>query len=156
MDGKLLALADKKIEQMERYSDITSKLIYEDVDGVGELIDNRQEIITSITGISAEMNQYVSEQSIDRRETLTKVLQSEEIFDLNEELSVLQTKIKTIARIREEINRKDKIAMDRMVKLRNEAYDALKNAAKSKQTINYYSPNSGGSLSNGGKFNTSS
>ena len=66
MDNKLLDLADKKIEQMEHFNDITSKIIYEDIDGVGELIENRQEIITALDGISAEIRQYVSDQSIER------------------------------------------------------------------------------------------
>ena len=71
MNSKLLQLADKKIEQMQHYNEITSRMIYEDIDGVGELIDKRQEIITAMDGISVDMRQYVSEQSIERQEKLS-------------------------------------------------------------------------------------
>lgn len=153
MDDKLLSLADKKIEQMEHFNDITSKIIYEDIDGVGELIENRQEIITALDGISAEMRQYVSEQSIDRQMAINKVLQSEDINNLTGELLELQGKIKVMAELKDEINRNDKKAVDRLKQLRDEAYEGLKNSMKSKQTINYYSPNSGGALLNGSKLN---
>lgn len=155
MDDKLLSLADKKIEQMEHFNDITSKIIYEDIDGVGELVENRQEIITALDGISAEMRQYVSEQSIERQMVINKVLQSEDINNLTGELLELQGKIKIMTKLREEIKRNDKIAVDRLKKLRDEAYEELKKSVKNKQTINYYSPNSGGNLSNGNKLNIS-
>lgn len=155
MDDKLLSLADKKIEQMEHFNDITSKIIYEDIDGVGELIENRQEIITALDGISAEMRQYVSEQSIERQLVINKVLQSEDIYDLNGELLELQGKIKIMAELKAEITRNDKKAVDRLKKLRDEAYEGLKKSMKSKQTINYYSPISGGELLNGSKLNIS-
>ena len=74
MDEKLLRLADAKIEQMRHYNEITSRMIYEDVDGVGDLIDRRQEIITAMDGISVDMRRYVNEQSIERRESINKVL----------------------------------------------------------------------------------
>lgn len=155
MDDKLLSLADKKIGQMEHFNEITSKMIYEDIDGVGELIENRQEIITALDGISAEMRQYVSEQSIDRQAVINKVLQSEDINNLTGELLELQGKIKIMAELKAEINRNDKKAADRLKKLRDEAYEGLKNSVKGKQTINYYSPNSGGDLLNGSKLNIS-
>ncbi len=155
MENTLLSLADKKIEQMERYNEITSKLIYEDIDGVGELLDNRQEIITAIDGISEDMRRYVSEQSIDRQEIINKVLDAHDMKNLSGELLELQSKIKTIAALKEEIHKKDVEAMDRMKKLRDEAYQQLVNSAKNKQTINYYNPNSGGSLTNGSKLNIS-
>ncbi|MCI5751241.1 MAG: hypothetical protein SOU50_09795 [Oscillospiraceae bacterium] len=155
MDNKLLSLADKKIEQMEHFNDITSKIIYEDIDGVGELIENRQEIITALDGISAEMRQYVSEQSIERQTAINKVLQSEDINNLTDELIELQGKIKIMTGLREEIKRNDKAAVDRLKMLRDEAYEGLKKSMKNKQTINYYAPNSGGNLSNGSKLNIS-
>lgn len=155
MDNKLLSLADKKIEQMEHFNDITSKIIYEDIDGVGELIEKRQEIITALDGISAEMRQYVSEQSIERQTAINKVLQSEDINNLTDELIELQGKIKIMTGLREEIKRNDKAAVDRLKMLRDEAYEGLKKSMKNKQTINYYAPNSGGNLSNGSKLNIS-
>ena len=155
MDNKLLSLADKKIEQMEHFNDITSKIIYEDIDGVGELIENRQEIITALDGISAEMRQYVSEQSIERQTAINKVLQSEDINNLTDELIELQGKIKIMTGLREEIKRNDKAAVDRLKMLRDEAYEGLKKSMKNKQTINYYAPNLGGNLSNGSKLNIS-
>lgn len=153
MDEKLLRLADEKIEQMRHYNEITSRMIYEGVDGMGELIDRRQEIITAMDGISVEMRCYVNEQSIDRRETITKVLGSEEISGLTDELIDLQNKIRTIKKLRDEINSKDKKARERIKKLRDEAYEELIRSAKSKQTINYISPNTQGNLTNGVKFN---
>lgn len=155
MDEKLLALADKKIEQMEHYNAITSQMIYEDIDGVGELIEHRQEIITSLDGISAEMKQYVSDQSIERQAVINKVLQSEDINNLNGELLELQGKIKKIAGLKEQIHNNDVAALERMKRLRDEAYEGLIRSAKNKQTINYCAPNSGGAVYNGSKLNTS-
>ena len=102
MDEKLLNLADKKIEQMQRYNDITSQIIYEDIDGVGELIDRRQEIITAMDGISVDMKQYVSEQNMERQNVLNSVLQSREMNDLTGELVELQNKIRTIKKLRDQ------------------------------------------------------
>ena len=155
MDEKLLNLADKKIEQMQRYNDITSQIIYEDIDGVGELINRRQEIITAMDGISVDMKQYVSEQNMERQNVLNSVLQSREMNDLTGELVELQNKIRTIKKLTDEINRNDKLAKDRIRRLRDEAYSELVNSVKSKRTIAYCSPNSGGQLSNGGKLNIS-
>ena len=40
----LLNLVDRKIHEMERYSEITNRMLYEDIDGVGELLAERQSI----------------------------------------------------------------------------------------------------------------
>jgi hypothetical protein len=39
MNKPLISLINKKIEQLERYNEITSRMIYEDIEGVGELIE---------------------------------------------------------------------------------------------------------------------
>ena len=101
------------------------------------------------------MRQYVSEQSIERQTAINKVLQSEDINNLTDELIELQGKIKIMTGLREEIKRNDKAAVDRLKMLRDEAYEVLKKSMKNKQTINYYAPNSGGNLSNGSKLNIS-
>ena len=155
MDEKLLRLADAKIEQMRHYNEITSRMIYEDVDGVGDLIDRRQEIITAMDGISVDMRRYVNEQSIERRESINKVLQSEEIANLTDDLIDLQNKIREIQSLRDEINKNDKLATDRIKTLRDEAYAELIRSAKNKRNIEYLSPNVQGELSKGGKFNIS-
>ena len=67
MDPRILELVDKKIEQMRHFNDITSRIIYEDIDGVEELIERRQEIVTAVDGISMDMRSLINEQSIDRR-----------------------------------------------------------------------------------------
>ncbi len=155
MDEKLLRLADAKIEQLRHYNEITSQMIYEDVDGVGELIDRRQEIITAMDGISVDMRRYVNEQSIERRDSINKVLQSEEITDLTDDLIALQNKIREMQSLRDEIKKSDRIAVDRIKNLRDEAYAELIRSAKNKRNIEYLSPNTQGKLSNGGKLNTS-
>lgn len=153
MNDKLLRLADKKIEQMKHYNEITSQIIYEDIDGVGDLLDRRQEIITAMDGISVDMKQYVSDQTIERQEKLNSVLQSKEINDLTDDLLELQVKIRTISKLKEEIIRNDRLATDRIKKLRDEAHAELVNSAKNKRTIDYCAPNSAAALNKGKKLN---
>jgi len=94
MNKPLISLINKKIEQLERYNEITSRMIYEDIEGVGELIEQRQDIITSLDGVSVEIKKFVSEQSIEHQNTLNKILKFEDITGLTGDLQELQKKIK--------------------------------------------------------------
>ena len=48
---------DDKIHQLEHYNEITSRIITEDsIDGVGDLIEERQQILTNMDGISVAEN----------------------------------------------------------------------------------------------------
>ncbi len=138
----LLNLVDRKLREMERYSEITNRMLYEDIDGVGELIEERQSIITAMDGISVDIKQFISEQSIERQNELNKLMKFEDIDGLNDELLELQEKINRIRELREKIIEDDAAAYSRLGKMRDELREKLEQSAKGKQVINYFSKTS--------------
>lgn len=138
----LLNLVDRKIQEMERYSEITNQMLYEDIDGVGELVDERQKIITSMDGISLDIKQFISEQSMEHQEKINRVMQFKDIDGLNGELLELQEKIKRIKELRDQIVERDKVAYSRLSDMRDEMWEKLEHSAKGKQVINYFSKTS--------------
>lgn len=135
----LLNLVDRKIHEMERYSEITNRMLYEDIDGVGELLAERQSIITALDGISLDIKQYISEQSMEHQDRLNKLMKFEDIGVLNGELLELQEKIGHVHELREKILKDDAAAYDRFEKMRDELREKLEQSAKGKQVINYFS-----------------
>ncbi len=135
----LLSLVDRKIREMERYSEITNRMLYEDIDGVGELIEERQSIITSMDGISVDIKKFISEQTIEQQDTLNKLMKFEDIGELNGELLELQEKIAQINQLREQIIEKDSAAINRLGEMRDEIRDKLEQSAKGKKVIDYFS-----------------
>ncbi|MDE5993375.1 MAG: hypothetical protein K2G87_10050 [Oscillospiraceae bacterium] len=150
----LLNLVDRKIHEMERYSEITNRMLYEDIDGVGELLSERQSIITAMDGISLDIKQYISEQSIEHQDKLNKLMKFEDIGGLNGELLELQEKIGRTRELREKILKDDAAAYDRFEKMREELRDKLEQSAKGKQVINYFSSTST-NVNKGKKLNIS-
>lgn len=150
----LLNLVDRKIHEMERYSEITNQMLYEDVDGVGELLEERQSIITVMDGISLDIKQYISEQSIEHQDKLNRLMKFEDIGGLNGELLELQEKIGRVRELREKILKDDAAAYDRFEKMRDELRDKLEQSAKGKQVINYFS-NTSTNVNKGKKLNIS-
>lgn len=150
----LLNLVDRKIHEMERYSEITNRMLYEDIDGVGELLSERQSIITAMDGISLDIKQYISEQSIEHQDKLNKLMKFEDIGGLNGELLELQEKIARTRELREKILKDDAAAYDRFEKMREELRDKLEQSAKGKQVINYFS-NTSTNVNKGKKLNIS-
>lgn len=135
----LLNLVDRKIHEMERYSEITNRMLYEDIDGVGELLAERQSIITAMDGISLDIKQYISEQSMEHQDRLNKLMKFEDIGVLNGELLELQEKIGHVHELREKILKDGAAAYDRFEKMRDELREKLEQSAKGKQVINYFS-----------------
>lgn len=135
----LLNLVDRKIREMERYSEITNRMLYEDIDGVGELIAERQSIITSMDGISVDIKKFISEQTIEQQDTLNRLMKFEDIGELNGELLELQEKIAQVNQLREQIIEKDSAAINRLGEMRDEMREKLEQSAKGKKVINYFS-----------------
>ena len=135
----LLNLVDRKIHEMERYSEITNRMLYEDIDGVGELLAERQSIITAMDGISLDIKQYISEHSMEHQDRLNKLMKFEDIGVINGELLELQKKIGHVHELREKILKDDAAAYDRFEKMRDELREKLEQSAKGKQVINYFS-----------------
>ena len=156
MNRTIIELMDDKIHQLEHYNEITSRIITEDsIDGVGDLIEERQQILTNMDGISVAVKQYVSEQSIERMDKINAIMRFEEIEDLNGEMLQLQDKIKRVQELREEINRNDKKAYERLARQRDEIKLKLDEAAKSKQVADYCSSSNSANVSKGRKLNIS-
>lgn len=156
MNRTIIELMDDKIHQLEHYNEITSRIITEDsIDGVGDLIEERQQILTNMDGISVAVKQYVSEQSIERMDKINALLRFEQIEDLNGDLMQLQDKIKRVQELREEIKSNDKKAYDRLAKQRDEIKLKLDEAAKSKQVADYFSSSNAADVSKGRKLNIS-
>ena len=135
----LLNLVDKKIREMERYSEITNRMLYEDIDGVGELLEERQSIITLMDGISVDIKKFISEQTIEQQDALNKLMKFEDIGELNGELLELQEKIAQINQLREQIIEKDSAAINRLGEMRDEMREKLEQSAKGKKVIDYFS-----------------
>ncbi len=135
----LLNLVNRKIREMERYSEITNRMLYEDIDGVGELIAERQSIITSMDGISVDIKKFISEQTIEQQDTLNKLMKFEDIGELNGELLELQEKIAQVNQLREQIIEKDSAAINRLGEMRDEMREKLEQSAKGKKVIDYFS-----------------
>lgn len=150
----IIELMDEKILQLERYNEVTSKIIYENIDEVGDLIAERDKILAKMEGISAEVKMYVSEQSIERQDKINALLKFDEISDLSEDLSELQEKILRVKALREQIIENDKAAFGRIKKERDELKSKLEKAAKSKQVSEYFSQTAV-DLTKGEKFNIS-
>ena len=154
MNRPIIDLMDDKISQLERYNEVTSQIISEDLDSVGDLIEERQRIIAAMDGISMDIKQFGSSQSIERQDTLNAMLNFEDIGELNGEMLELQDKIRRVQKLREEIIKNDERAIGRLRKERDELKDKLENAAKSKQMAEYFSQ-SAVNVSKGSRFNVS-
>ena len=154
MNKPLISLINKKIEQLERYNEITSRMIYEDIEGVGELIEQRQDIITSLDGVSVEIKKFVSEQSIEHQNTLNKILKFEDITGLTGDLQELQKKIKESKKLVDVINKNDKLAYDRLKKMQDDILVKMETAQKGKKVVNYLSQTAI-DLSKGSRLNIS-
>ncbi|MBQ8826373.1 MAG: hypothetical protein IJ007_04720 [Oscillospiraceae bacterium] len=154
MNKPIIDLMDDKISQLERYNEVTAQIISEDLDSVGDLIAERQRIITAMDGISMDIKEFVNSQSIERKDTLDRMLHFEEIGELNGEMLELQDKIRRVKALREEIMKNDSRAMNRLKKERDELKEQFEGAAKSKQVVNYFSQ-SAIDVTKGSKFNIS-
>lgn len=135
----LLNLVDEKIREMERYSEITNRMLYEDIDGVGELIEERQSIITVMDGISLDIKQFISEQSIEHQDKLNRLMKFEDIDGLNGELLELQEKISRMNELKAKIIETDEAAYNRLEVMRDEIRAQLEQSAKGKKVVNYFS-----------------
>ena len=150
----ILDLMERKVQQMERYSEITNRMLYEDIDGVGELIEERQKLITSMDGISLDIKKYISEQSMENQDTLNRLMKFEDIEGLNGELVELQSKIRHIRELNDRIVQDDKNAYDRLGKMRDELRERLEQSAKGKKVIDYFAQTSI-NVNKGSKLNIS-
>lgn len=139
MNKPLIGLVDRKIQEMERYKEITNRMIYEDIDGVEELMGECQKIITVMDGISIDIKQYINEQSVERKEKLEKLMNFEDIGALNGELLELQEKIKRTNELRLQIVESNNAAYNHLAEMREELKEKLEESAKGKQVINYFS-----------------
>lgn len=138
MNDELSNLVDKKIRQLERYNEITSRIIYEDIDGVGDLLDKRQKLITAIDGVSVEIKSYVNSQSVEHQTVLKKMLKFEDIGSISDELIELQKKINKTKMLIDEINQNDKKAIDRITTMRDNVVKEMTESQKNKRVIDYF------------------
>lgn len=154
MNDDILSLMDKKIEQAERYREISNKMIYEDIDGVNEMLDRRQELITQIDGISAEIKAYVNSQSVEKRDILNNMLSFREVGELSGELLELQEKLMRYKEVKKQINEADKKIYKHIKEMQNELAAEMVRYNRSKQVIDYFKTTSI-DVEGGSKFNMS-
>lgn len=154
MNDDILSLMDKKIEQAERYREISNKMIYEDIDGVNEMLDRRQELITQIDGISAEIKAYVNSQSVEKRDILNNMLSFREVGELSGELLELQEKLMRYKEVKKQINEADKKIYKHIKEMQNELAAEMVRSNRSKQVIDYFKTTSI-DVEGGSKFNMS-
>lgn len=154
MNDDILNLMDKKIEQAERYREISNKMIYEDIDGVNEMLDRRQELITQIDGISAEIKAYVNSQSVEKRDVLNNMLSFREVGELSGELLELQEKLMRYKEVKKQINEADRKIYKHIKEMQNELAAEMVRSNRSKQVIDYFKTTSI-DVDGGSKFNMS-
>ena len=154
MNDDILSLMDKKIEQAERYREISNKMIYEDIDGVNEMLDRRQELITQIDGISAEIKAYVNSQSVEKRDVLNTMLSFREVGELSGELLELQEKLMRYKEVKKQINEADRKIYKHIKEMQNELAAEMVRSNRSKQVIDYFKTTSI-DVDGGSKFNMS-
>ena len=154
MNDDILSLMDKKIEQAERYREISNKMIYEDIDGVNEMLDRRQELITQIDGISAEIKAYVNSQSVEKRDVLNNMLSFREVGELSGELLELQEKLMRYKEVKKQINEADRKIYKHIKEMKNELAAEMVRSNRSKQVIDYFKTTSI-DVDGGSKFNMS-
>jgi len=154
MKDDILGLMDKKIEQAERYREISCKMIYEDIDGVNEMLDRRQELITQIDGISAEIKAYVNSQSVEKRDILNNMFSFREVGELSGELLALQEKIMRYKEVKKQINEADKKIYKHIKEMQNELAAEMVRSNRSKQVIDYFKTTAI-DVDGGSKFNMS-
>lgn len=154
MNDDILSLMDKKIEQAERYREISNKMIYEDIDGVNEMLDRRQELITQIDGISAEIKAYVNSQSVEKRDVLNNMLSFREVGELSGELLELQEKLMHYKEVKKQINEADRKICKHIKEMQNELAAEMVRSNRSKQVIDYFKTTSI-DVDGGSKFNMS-
>lgn len=152
MDPRLSELVDLKIEQLRHYNEITSRIIYEDIDGVGELIERRQEIVTAVDGISMEMKALINQQSIERKDTINALLGFEEISGLTGAMAELAEKIAKLRKVTDEAIANERAAQEKLTKVRDEIYSELSKSAKGKKLVNYFGATAV-DVTKGSKFN---
>ncbi len=152
MDPRLSELVDLKIEQLRHYNEITSRIIYEDIDGVGELIERRQEIVTAVDGISMEMKALINQQSIERKDTINALLSFEEISGLTGAMAELAEKIAKLRKVTDEAIANERAAQEKLTKVRDEIYSELSKSAKGKKLVNYFGATAV-DVTKGSKFN---
>lgn len=150
----LLSLVNRRIQEMERYNEITNRMVYEDIDGVEELIEECQKIITVVDGISIDIKQFINEQSIEHRDKLNKLMNFEDIGALNGELLELQEKIKRTSELRQQIIESNNAAYNHLAEMQEELRQHLEQSAKGKQVINYFA-NTNTNVNKGSKLNIS-
>lgn len=138
MNKPLIGLVDRKIQEMERYKEITNRMVYEDIDGVEELMGECQKIITVMDGISVDIKQYINEQSVERKEKLERLMNFEDIGALNGELLELQEKIKRTNELRLQIIESNNAAYNHLSEMKDELREKMEESAKGKQVINYF------------------
>lgn len=154
MNDDILSLMDKKIEQAERYREISNKMIYEDIDGVNEMLDRRQELITQIDGISAEIKAYVNSQSVEKRDVLNNMLSFREVGELSGEMLELQEKLMRYKEVKKQINEADRKIYKHIKEMQNELAAEMVRSNRSKQVIDYFKTTSI-DVEGGSKFNMS-
>lgn len=152
MDPRLSELVDLKIEQLRHYNEITSRIIYEDIDGVGELIERRQEIVTAVDGISMEMKALINQQTIERKDTINALLSFEEISGLTGAMAELAEKIAKLRKVTDEAIANERAAQEKLTKVRDEIYSELSKSAKGKKLVNYFGATAV-DVTKGSKFN---
>ncbi len=154
MNKKLIELMDKKISELQRFNEITNDMLYEDIDGVGQIIEEREKIVANVEGISVEIKQYISEQSMEHQAQIKALFKFEDIGEINDDLAKLQDKIFEQHQLKELIKENDGSVVGRLKAMQSELIAEMGAASKAKKVADYFSQTSI-DLSKGSRFNTS-
>ncbi|MCL2053911.1 MAG: hypothetical protein FWG90_05660 [Oscillospiraceae bacterium] len=154
MNDRIIELVDKKIKQLEQFNEVTSRMLYEDIGEMDNLLDERDEIVRNVDGISLDIKQYVNELPIELQSKIKAIFYSQKINDLSGELLALQEKLRQQERLVSVIKEADKKAYSRLKAMQNDLLEEMTELNKTKQVANYFSQ-TGIDLSKGAKLNIS-
>ena len=144
----LIELVSDKIEQLERFREVTSRMICEDFDNIEQLMDERDGIIRAADAISADIKQYVNSQPAEIQKTLTETFRLKN----RKEHPELYKVIDRMERLKLELKELDEQALSRLKKLQKDLLNEMSETKKTKQVTDYFSQ-TGIDLSKGSNLN---
>ncbi|MDR0946534.1 MAG: hypothetical protein LBM87_02130 [Ruminococcus sp.] len=131
----LQELLREKLQIIERYSQATLRMVYDDIYSFGDILSDRQLLIDEYTALEDRINAFLTTLSRDERLIVEEILAGVRTDDENyPDITRLSQKINTAALL---INKNDKLAISRVTAERGDILERLQSNQKSSQVIRY-------------------
>ena len=137
---RLCILVDKKIEQLEKYDDISVRFLIDEIDKFKTLLEVRHTFLVEFNKLTPQIDRIIEAQSQDDQEVLKRMFTLKE-FDHTEDAvwqELKQKLIKMKERI-DSINEKTRKTEERFEAMKMELLSEMQKLKKSKQVIDFIS-----------------